>query len=38
MAFCSSRKQQPVDLVTVAFSIFVVVVIVGWVGYLTFAD
>jgi hypothetical protein len=32
-----SRKQQNVDLVLIAFSIFVVIVILGWIGYLTFA-
>ncbi len=36
MAFPSSRKQQPVDFLSVAFSIFVVIVIVGWIGYLIF--
>jgi hypothetical protein len=37
MAFPSSRKEQPVDFLSVAFSIFVVIVIVGWIGYLIFA-
>ncbi len=37
MAFRSSRKQQAVDFLAVAFSIFVVIVIVGWIGYLIFA-
>ena len=37
MAFRSSRQQQPVNFLSVAFSIFVVIVIVGWIGYLTFA-
>ena len=37
MAFRSGRKQQPVDFVSIAFFIFVVIVIVGWIGYLIFA-
>jgi preprotein translocase subunit Sss1 len=37
MAFRSSRKQQPADFLSVAFSFFVVIVIVGWIGYLIFA-
>jgi hypothetical protein len=36
MASRSSRTQQPVDFVSIEFSIFVVIVIVGWIGYLIF--
>ncbi len=36
MAFRSSHKQQPVDFLSVAFSICVVIVIIGWIGFLTF--
>ena len=36
MAFRSRRKQQPVDFVSIAFSIFAVIVVVGWIGYLIF--
>ena len=36
MAFRSSHKQQPVDFLLVAFSICVVIVIIGWIGFLTF--
>ena len=31
MAFRSSHKQQPVDFLSVAFSICVVIVIIGWI-------
>ena len=30
--------NNPVDFVSVAFSILVAIVIVGWVGYVTFAN
>ena len=38
MAIRSSRKQQPLDFVWVAFFILVVIVIVAWVGYFAFAN
>jgi hypothetical protein len=36
MAVSSSRKQQPLDFASIVFSIFVVIVILGWIAYLIF--